>query len=660
MVTAMRFDRRKIFNCDRLDALARHLAQRRRILLWGEMGTGKSTLAMALTRLLSRHEGFCQFLELDPGRPPFGVPGAVCRGWWAGDRFEWTDVQALCSLDAARFRLPLIRAVRHLLDLLSQTGHTGPIVIDPPGVTRGAGGAELLLALASDLAVDAVVICIRENASVPLEAELSSLAVELIGVPASPAAKRPSKGQRNRHRTRLWDQYLTESAEIDIAIDQTAVLGTPPPRHVSAAWTGRQAALLDATGRTLAMGEVVRWSTDILRLRMPPGMPAAPAAVLVRDAGRNPGGDLETLAPVIHSAVAHHVPLEMLPPAVTLQTRGTPVSTRVGPAWATLVGGVFGDPLLHVRLRHVKQSYLFDLGEPSRLATKAAHQVKAVFLSHAHLDHIGGFPWFLRTRIGFFGPCKIFGPAEICDRIAGFIHAVTWDRIRETAPLFEVCEIHGDRLKRAMLQPGRPTVELQALPIENGIVLPETHFNIKAAVCDHGVASVAYALEFRRKISINKNAFAATGLTSGRWLGRLKQCVDAGTPDGRIALPDGTAKTAGELAEALTERHPGQKLVYAADVADTPENREKLIALAHNAHTLFCETAFTRTDKAKADANQHLTTAAAVDIARLAGVEYLVPFHFSKRYEHNPGMVYDELMSLAGPVGIIGPLYRDS
>jgi ribonuclease BN (tRNA processing enzyme) len=656
----MRFNRQQILNYDCPDTLAQYLAGRRRILIWGAMGTGKSTLSMALARLLSRHEEICQILELDPGRPPFGVPGAVCRGWWTGERFDWTDIQALCSLDAARFRLPLVLAVRHLVDLLSQKGHTGPIVIDPPGVARGAGGAELLLALASDLAVDAVVICIRENASVPLEAELSSLAAELICVPASPAAKRPSKGQRNRYRTRLWDQYLTESAEIDIAIDQTAVLGTPPPRHVSAAWTGRQAALLDATGRTLVMGEVVRLTANVLRLRTPPGISASPAAVLIRDAGRNPGGDLETFAPVSQNTRAHRVPLEMLPPAVTLQTRGTPVSTRVGSAWATLVGGVFGDPLLHVRLRHIKQSYLFDLGEPSQLATKAAHQVKAVFLSHAHLDHIGGFPWFLRTRIGFFGPCKIFGPAETCDRIAGFIHAVTWDRIRETAPLFEVCEIHGDRLKRALLQPGRQTVELPVLPIENGIVLKETHFNIRAAVCDHGVASVAYALEFRGLISIDKEALAAAGLTPGPWLGRLKNCVDAGTPDVRIALPDGTAKTAGELAEALTESHPGQKLVYAADAADTPENREKLIALAHNARTLFCETAFTRADKARADANQHLTTAAAVDIARMAGVDYLVPFHFSKRYEHSPGTVYNELMSLAGPVGIIGPFYRDT
>lgn len=661
MVTAMRFDRHKIFSCDRPDTLAHHLTKRRRILIWGEMGTGKSTLAMTLTRLLGRHERHCQILELDPGRPPFGVPGAVCRGWWTGDRFDWTDLQALCSLDASRFRLPLVQAVRYLVASLSQANYTGPIVIDPPGVTRGAGGAELLLALASDLTVDAVVICIRENASVPLEAELSSLVAERIGVMASPAAKRPSKKERTRHRTHLWDEYLTESAQIDIAMSQTAVLGTPPPRHVPVAWTGRQVALLDATGRTLGMGEVVRLTTDIMRLRTPAGMSAASAAVLVRDAGRNREGGLETLAPVTHyDASPHRVPLEMLPPAMTFQTRGTPVSTRVGPAWATLVGGVFGDPLLHVRLRHVKQSYLFDLGEPSQLATKAAHQVKAVFLSHAHLDHIGGFPWFLRTRIGFFGPCKIFGPAETCDRIASFIHAVTWDRIRETAPLFEVCEIHGDRLKRAMLQPGRQTVELPVLPIENGIVLPETHFNVRAAVCDHGVASVAYSLEFRRKISISKEALAAAGLTSGRWLGRLKQCVAAGTPDVRIALPDGTAKKAGELAEALTTRHPGQKLVYAADVADTPENREKLIALARNAHTLFCETAFTRADKARADANQHLTTAAAVDIARLAGVEYLVPFHFSKRYEHNPATVYNELLSMAGPVGIIGSFYRDS
>ena len=119
-------------------------------------------------------------------------------------------------------------------------------------------------------------------------------------------------------------------------------------------------------------------------------------------------------------------------------------------------------------------------------------------------------------------------------------------------------------------------------------------------------------------------------------------------------LPDGARWRAGVLAEALTIVRPGKKLVYAADMADTPENRNKLIDLSRSAHTLFCETAFAGADKQRADATQHLTTLAAVAIARAAGVERLAPFHFSKRYEHDPGLIYDEILAAAGPVEILG------
>jgi ribonuclease BN (tRNA processing enzyme) len=89
-------------------------------------------------------------------------------------------------------------------------------------------------------------------------------------------------------------------------------------------------------------------------------------------------------------------------------------------------------------------------------------------------------------------------------------------------------------------------------------------------------------------------------------------------------------------------------------MADTPQNLEKLTDLAFGAHTLFCEAAFTAADRSRAEASQHLTTTAPSAIARKAGVEQLVPFHFSKRYEHDPDAVYRDIRAAAGPVKILG------
>jgi ribonuclease Z len=643
-----------MWRSDEIKDLACQLKGCKRVLLWGDMGTGKSTLALELTRLLGREDGHGQVLALDPGTPPFGVPGALSRGWWDAAELKWADGRALCTLDAARFRLPLVQAAGMLLADAEAADNTGPFIIDPPGVVRGVAGAELLVALVTALQVDAMVVLHREGTTLALAPELNWLQVHLVMLPAAPEARRPAKGARAEHRTLLWDRYLAQGTQKTFMLEHMPVLGTPPPHHLPATWTGRQAALLDASGRTLVMGEVTGLSGTQLTLRLPLGTHTALAALLIRDAGRTSRGLLETVAHVHPLPRAQSEPPEMIPPIIVPDTGHAPVFSRVGPAWATLVGGVFGDPLVHVRLRNQSRSFLFDLGDPARLAARTAHQVSAVCLSHAHLDHIGGFLWFLRSRIGSFGPCKIFGPAETITRIENFLGAITWDRIEDNAPVFEVCEFDGDRLKRARLQPGSPKVVLPSLPAEDGVLLEEDNLSIKAVVCDHKIPSLAYALAFHMEISVRKDRLAACGLVPGPWLGRLKQSIAARTPQAEIGLPDGARRSAGALAQELTIIRPGKKLVYAADMADTPANREKVVALARAAHTLFCETAFTLAHRDKAGATQHLTTLAAADIARRAGVERLVPFHFSKRYEEDPGAVYAEILAAAGPVKVIG------
>ena len=637
-----------------IEQLAQELKEHARILVWGAMGVGKSTLALELAKWFGRRHGGGQILSMDPGSPAFGVPGALNRGFWDGDTFHWAGLQALCTLDAARFRLPLVQAARQLLKDAVRAGMSGPLVMDPPGVVRGVAGAELLTAFVKALRVDLVLALAPEGKSLPLAPELNWLPVRVLQLPASPLAARPPKQKRAAHRTGLWDKYLATSTEETYSLENAVVLGTPPPRRLPDTWFGRQAALLDARGRTLGMGEVTGFSKLALTVRVSAHPKDGVAGILIRDAGRSARSFLETIPHAAPLNAQRHVPAEMAPPDIVPDPGCAPVFTRVGAAWATLVGGVFGDPLVHVRLRNQRRSFLFDLGNTARLTARVAHQVNAVFLSHAHMDHIAGFLWFLRARIGAFDPCKIFGPADTITRIENFLGAVTWDRIEDNAPVFEVGEFDGAWLKRARLRPGSPKVVLPALPVTDGMLLNEDILNIKAAVCDHKIPSLAYALTFHMEISVRKDRLAALGLAPGPWLGLLKACIAGRKPEVAIDLPDGSRRGAGELAQKLTITRPGKKLVYAADMADTPENREKVAALANGAHTLFCETAFTMAHKDKARATQHLTTLAAVEIARRAGVARLVPFHFSKRYENDPAVVFDEILSAAGSLKIIG------
>ncbi|MGD8843659.1 MAG: MBL fold metallo-hydrolase, partial [Gammaproteobacteria bacterium] len=104
--------------------------------------------------------------------------------------------------------------------------------------------------------------------------------------------------------------------------------------------------------------------------------------------------------------------------------------------------------------------------------------------------------------------------------------------------------------------------------------------------------------------------------------------------------------TAGELAPEITLTEPGKKLVYATDLADTPDNRARLVRLASKAHTLFCEAPFVRADAEQARRTGHLTTRACGEIATAADVVQLIPFHFSRRYSDDIGPLYREIATV--------------
>ena len=93
---------------------------------------------------------------------------------------------------------------------------------------------------------------------------------------------------------------------------------------------------------------------------------------------------------------------------------------------------------------------------------------------------------------------------------------------------------------------------------------------------------------------------------------------------------------------------PGQRLAYLTDLADTPANRATAIALARGADILFIEAPFAAADAAMALDRRHLTTRAAGEIAREAGVRRIEPFHFSPRYLGQEARLLAEVAAAAG------------
>jgi ribonuclease BN (tRNA processing enzyme) len=617
----------------------RLLVDGRRVLLVGAPGVGKSTLAGQLAEALFQAGRPCTCISADPGSPAFGVPGALCLGTWLDDGWTTVAIEALCTLDAGRFRLPLTDALRRLIERVPP----GVLLIDGPGVVRGVAGAELLMGITAAAEVDTVVAILRTVHSLPLAQELSATGAAVYAIQANPGACRPGKRRRARWRTRLWDAYLERAAEQSIPLAQVHLLGTPPPIAASEAWIGRQVALLDSAQCTRALGEVVGIEDQTVVVRMPTVL-CQEGLLLLRDAKRTRDGLLNTATGDPSGASWYMPPPDLLARCNVREAGGPRPVVRVGSVTAALANGVFGDPLLHLRMQHQKRSLLFDLGEASRLPARIAHQVSEVLVSHAHFDHIAGFLWLLRARIGILRPCRVYGPPGLTQNIQGLVNGIHWDRIGDRGPSFEVNELHGKRLLRFNVQAGYSTPKpLDERLAATGVVLEEPEFRVRAVTLDHGTPVLAYAFEPSSTLNIRKDQLVELGLPVGAWLGELKRRMTARDWEALIELPDGRRERTAWLADQLVIVSRGKRLVYATDLADTPDNRQRLVALAAGAHTLFCEATFVQADKSQAINTGHLTARACGEIATAAGVERLVPFHFSRRYEDDPTPVYDEV-----------------
>lgn len=627
-------------NRDAADIIASVLQKDRRVLLFGPPGVGKSTLVIQLAECLALTQRRCWCLSADPGSPMLGIPGALTLGRWRQGAWQEEDYAALCTLDAGRFRLPLVSAVRRLL---SQTLH-GVLLLDVPGVVRGVAGRELLEGLAEASRADVILVITRSGKTPPLANELHTLAQEVYLVPAAEAAMRPGKRARARRRTEQWDEYLDNTVTQDVNLDCLSIIGTPPPIEQSQAWTGRQIALLTRQ-RTVAMGEVQQLEGKQLTVTLPAQINGFDT-LLIRDAGRTVEGVIETIPPWVSERLDYLPPADVLPP-LKVNDGPRPVG-RVGSVDVAMINGVFGDPLLHIRLRHQRRSILFDLGSSERLSVRLAHQVTDVYITHAHLDHIGGFITLLRSRIGEFPPCRLYGPPGLAGHISGLLQGALWDRVEISGPRFEVLEFDGNKLRCFYLQATQPGPRFdQELTVQQGVICQDTGFRIRAALLDHqGTNVLAYAFEPDNQINVRKDRLLARGLEPGNWLKELKQQLLQGNETSTIRLPDGSDASVAELGAELLLISPGKNLVYATDLADTEDNRRCLIDLAQHAHTFFCEAPFLQAEAEHALRNGHLTTTACGEIAMQANVARLVPFHISRRYIEDPQQIYDELKAV--------------
>ena len=311
----------------------------------------------------------------------------------------------------------------------------------------------------------------------------------------------------------------------------------------------------------------------------------------------------------------------------------------------SLVNDRFSDPALYVEFLFEKRALLFDLGDLHALDPRKILKLSEIFVSHAHVDHFIGFDQILRALIGREKHVRLYGPAGFIDRVEHRLGGYSWNLVdRYSSELvFSVMAVDSESVARTadfrLSNAFRRDAE-QTVAIRHGVVLDDGVFTVRAAVLDHRIPCLAFAIEEKAHVNVWKNRLDQLGLPTGPWLRELKQVVLRGEPDSstfRVWWREaGELKERfiplGQLKQDVLKIVPGQKIGYVVDALFNDRNRRAIVDLVRSADILFIEAAFARDDAERAAARYHLTTEQAGLLARLADVGRLEPFHFSPRY----------------------------
>jgi len=320
-----------------------------------------------------------------------------------------------------------------------------------------------------------------------------------------------------------------------------------------------------------------------------------------------------------------------------------------------LVNDLFGDPAVYVALPWERRSLLLDLGDISTLTAGRLLRLTDVFVSHAHVDHFIGFDHLLRVLLGRPKGLRLFGPPGFIDHVEGKLRGYTWNLVEGYSLSIEVHEVHPDCMVKACFACPEGFLrrdDLARRPFD-GVILDEPQFCVRVAHLDHRIQCLAFALEEKVHLNVDKASLEAMGLPVGPWLMDLKRGIRTGAPGEcpiRVAWSDGTRRVErilplGELRDRIVRESPGQKLVYVTDVVNSPETADKIVKLAWGADLFYCEAAYPDRDRQRAAARFHLTARQAGRLAAEAHVRRLRVFHFSPKYRDCPGELLDEAMA---------------
>jgi ribonuclease Z len=280
------------------------------------------------------------------------------------------------------------------------------------------------------------------------------------------------------------------------------------------------------------------------------------------------------------------------------------------------------------------------------------------FVTHTHMDHFAGFDHLLRVVLGRKAGIVLFGGPGFVAQVEHKLAAYTWNVVHryDMELVIDARELGTDgRGERACFSSLRRFAREESSRFEpaGDVLHEEPTFRVRGRFVDHDIPCLAYAIEEKAQVRVDKGRLLALELGAGAWLHELKHAVLTGAPGDtpiriqwrdRLGVHDET-RPVGELHSLILDVVPGRRVGYVTDLRYTDSNVETLAQLLAGADLLFIESVFLDEDADHAARKNHLTARQAGWIARRVAAKAVVPFHFSPRYAGRDAELIAEVRS---------------
>ena len=179
--------------------------------------------------------------------------------------------------------------------------------------------------------------------------------------------------------------------------------------------------------------------------------------------------------------------------------------------------GLLDDPVMFINVRPTGRGILLDCGQLHHLAKRVLRSIDALFISHAHMDHLMGFDYFLRHVHVAPRTIAVYGPPGIVERISHKLAGYDWNLTEETWYTIMVYEVHPRQVEQFEFtgRRGFTSRHRQTLPRHDRIIYQARHLKVEAEICDHKIPVLIFRVTEARSFLLDRQRLIEENLLPG-------------------------------------------------------------------------------------------------------------------------------------------------